>query len=189
MSKKILKFILFILIISIAVILIAITVYKANIIHDSRKNISGEIESVMLISDPENDSAIKKYINTSVSENKYEFDDNFSSFSDTEKNMKFDLKKYNVYKVVVKFQNNSNMPIIIKMNTYIKDNQYIVIPSVIPYTEVAENFNESWEYYVFISKDYSSADIEEYLKLQGANFNVVFQKKNTGGSFVVNCKL
>lgn len=189
MNKKNLKFTLFILIISIAVILTVIIIYKTNIIQDSRKNISGKIESVMLISDPENDSTIKSYINTSVNENKYCFGDSFGSFSDSEKNMEFDLNKYNVYKVVANFQNSSNMPIVITMNTYIEDNQYIVIPSVIPYIEVADDSYENWEYYIFVSKDYIQTDIEKYLKLQGVNFNVVFQKRNTGGSFIINSKL
>ena len=188
MNKNNLKLTLVLSITILVLILSAITICKINI-YGSQKNISGEIEKVILIPNPENDSIIKGYINSSVGENKYNFGDNYNSFSDAEKDMKFDLNEYNVYKVVATFQNNSNIPIVVTMNDCIESNQYIVIPSVIPYIEVVENSYESWEYYVFISKEYSQSDIDNYLKLQGVNFNIVFQKKHTGGTFIVNCKL
>lgn len=184
--KKKWIFIVLIVLISVFVLIIAINnVYIKN----SKDKIYGKIETVEYIKDPTEDEYLNSFLNTSVNDNKYAFGDAYNSFSNSEIEMKFDLKSYNVYKISATFQNDSNMTTIVTMKNYIGDNKFIVVPSQIPYINVANNSKSSWEYYVFVSKKYTEKDLIDYLKNQGVDFSAVFQKRWSGKAFDIHLNL
>lgn len=75
------------------------------------------------------------------------------------------------------------------MKNYIGDNKFIVVPSQIPYVNVANNSKSSWEYYVFVSKKYTEKDLMNYLKNRGVDFSAVFQKRLSGKAFDIHLNL
>lgn len=186
MKKK--KRILIVLIVLVFVVALILTV-NSIYIQNSKSKVYGKIEAVEQINSPAEDEYINEFLNTSVSDNKSGFGDAYSSFSSSEKKMKFDLENYNVYKISAAFQNDSNITAIVTMKSYIENEKFIVVPSQFPYTSVANSSKANWEYYVFVSKKYTENDLTDYLKNQGVDFTAVFQKRLSGKTFDIHLKL
>lgn len=140
-----------------------------------QKNIDIYIESVSLIKNPEDPNdldtydILNRYINKTVNDIAVYYDASIygREFSDSEKNMKFDLEKFNVYKLSVVAENATENKLLICKNTdFCLESKFILVPTDFPLTCIGGNYRTT-DYYYFVSKEFSEEEFIQYLKNTG----------------------
>lgn len=137
-----------------------------------------------IVENPENNESIANYINTTIEDNYFWLDNKaYKNLSSEEKSMVYDLKKFNVYKLDITFVNKTSLYATCFTANYCRKDTYMMVPTIFGYTNVAEGYKETYSYYVFVSKNFSLTDIQDYLEKNGIDFYVIFERKLSGGSF------
>ncbi len=182
----------FIIVISLvlAAIILALSANYAYIYY-SRQKVIASINSVSIVNNPEEIESIENCINYNMTiEDAFSSEDEklYKNFSSKEINMVYNIEEYNVYKIDVTFSNNSSFQMGTTIADYCRENTYMMVPRDFTYYKIAENNEDTYSDYVFVSKKYTLTDIQKYLKNNGINYNVLFQRKLSAGFFTINAK-
>lgn len=169
-SKICLIVIAVVVLIALAAVGIRAVVKSASIRHYVGQ-MDGYVDSVTYVSDPQNVELVSVYLGQTLEESQINYNDPSHTFSDEENSMRFDLDTYNVYKVHVVFQNNSNKDAGIIASDYCSVGQYLLVPPQI-YSDVWMHSSSSADFYYFVSKSLDQADVEEYLTTNGLNLKI-----------------
>lgn len=165
-------------IIAVAVI-VTITVIGKNVyVKNLQKNVDIYISSVSLVEnpdDPNNEEVyrlLNQYFNQTVGDIcvYYDIHDGDKEISEAEKSMKFDLNKFNVYKIEIacdKKNTTEDKFIFARITDFCKDSKYMYVPCNVSSDICAENIR-----YYFVSKEYSEEDVKQYLKNTGSSIYI-----------------
>ena len=172
----------------LAFVIIAVSLNYMYVFY-SRQKVNAYIKDIVIINEPQETEEIAKVLNTTISDN-FDWQDNasFENLSDDEKNMAYNLDDYNVYRVDTIFVNKSNINVSVSVKDYCSIDKYMAVPTIFGYNATASGESETYSYYYFISKDYSLDEIQDYLKNNGINYNAVFERERSAGSFNLNAK-
>ena len=172
----------------LAFVIIAVSLNYIYVFY-SRQKVNAYIKDIVIINEPQETEEIAKVLNTTISDN-FDWQDNasFENLSDDEKNMAYNLDDYNVYRVDTIFVNKSNINVSVSVKDYCSIDKYMAVPTIVGYNATASGESETYSYYYFISKDYSLDEIQDYLKNNGINYNAVFERERSAGSFNLNAK-
>lgn len=183
--KKFIKIISLVL----AAIILALAANYTYIFY-CRQKVSASVESVTIVNNPKEVLSIDCIDYNMTIEDAFASEDEkfYENLSSKEMNMVYNIEDYNVYKIDVTFSNDSNYLISNTIADYCREDTYMMAPRDFTHNQIAENNEETYSDYVFVSKKYTLSDIQKYLKTNGINFNVLFQRELSAGFFTVNAK-
>lgn len=169
-------FSIFLLIITSAVV--GRNIYKKNL----KENVDIYISSVSLVENPDNPNneeiygLLKQFFNQTVGDIcvYYDIYDCNKEISEAEKNMKFDLNTFNVYKIEVacdKKNTAKDKSIYAMITDFCQESKYMKVPC-----NVSSNICSENTLYYFVSKEYNEEDVKQYLKNTGSSIYVCIGK-------------
>lgn len=100
--------------------------------------------------------------------------DSLKEFSEAEKAMKFDLNKFNVYKIGIacnKREAAADKYVFATETDFCRESKYMEVPC-----NVSSNICSENTLYYFVSKEYSEEDVQQYLKNTGSSIYVCIGK-------------
>lgn len=162
--KKVVSIAIIVVIVLLCLLLIFRSVYSKT--YD--RNIACQIKSISMIDNVKNNDVIQQYMGKKIKDVSFEYGHDYkeSEFDDTTFNLEF----YNVYKINIHIDNNTDKSGYYEPTDIYKSNEYIVVPFEFGYFNA--NSSSSQDYYYFISKDYKINDIEQYLKDEGLKVKI-----------------
>lgn len=160
--------------IAVAVIVTAAVIGRNIYVKNIQKNVDIYISSVSLVEnpdDPNNEEVyglLNPYFNQTVGDIAvfYDMHDTDKELSEAEKNMKFDLSKFNVYRIEIACdQKNTaeDKSVFAKITEFCKASKYMYVPY-----NVSSNICDDNILYYFVSKEYSEEDVKQYLRNTGS---------------------
>lgn len=165
------------LIVIAAVVLIALTAVgiraavKAVSIRNYVSQMDGYVDSITLVSDPQNVELVSVYLGQTLEESQIDYDAPDLSFTDEENAMRFDLNTYDVYQVHVVFNNDSDQEAGIMAADYCEAGRYLLVPPQI-YSDVWMHSSAEVDFYYFVSKSFGKSDVEAYLAANGLHLKI-----------------
>lgn len=165
------------LIVIAAVVLIALAVVgiraavKAVSIRNYVSQMDGYVDSITLVSDPQNVELVSVYLGQTLEESQIDYDAPDLSFTDEENAMRFDLNTYDVYQVHVVFNNDSDKEAGIMAADYCEAGSYLLVPPQI-YSDVWMHSSAEVDFYYFVSKSFGQSDVEAYLAANGLHLKI-----------------
>ncbi len=172
-----------IVIVFIAVAVIVTTVIGKNMyVKNLQKNVDIYISSVSLVKNPDNPNneevfgLLNQYFNQKVGDICVYYDilDTDKEFSEAEKNMKFDLNKFNVYKIEIACDKKNTAAekfVFARITDFCRDSKYMNVPCNVSSNICAEN-----TLYYFVSKEYSEENVKQHLKNTGSSIYIYIGK-------------
>ncbi len=169
-------------IIAVAVIVATAVIGKNVYAKSLQKNVDIYISSVSLVKNPDNPNdeevfgLLKQYFNQTVRDIcvYYDIHDTDKEFSEAEKSMKFDLSKFNIYKIKIACDKKNaakNKFVFARITDFCQESKYMYVPCNVSSDICAEN-----TLYYFVSKEYSEEDVKQYLKNTGSSIYVCIGK-------------
>ena len=155
--------------------IIGINIYKNHL----KKSVDIYISSVSLVEnpdDPNNEEVyglLSPYYNQTVGDICVYYDV-LKEFSEAEKNMKFDLNKFNVYKIEIACDKKNTAEekfVFARITDFCRDSEYMNVPCNVSSNICVEN-----TLYYFVSKEYSEENVEQYLKNTGNSIYIYIGK-------------
>lgn len=180
----------------IAIVVIAVLVAaalaavgaNAVYIFSARQKVSGYIRSITQVEDALQEEDLARYLGATIGETyRDEADEVYAALTGAQKEMTFNAEQYNIYRIEAVFNDPTNINVSFRMAGLCREDQYMVATDL-EYNSVTANTQGNWVYYVFVSKDYSLQDIENYLETTGTAFRAQFQRERSGGYFRVPVK-
>ncbi len=166
-------------IIAVAVIAATAVIGKNVYAKSLQKNVDIYISSVSLVENPDNPNNVNIYgllnqfFNQTVGEICAHYDTQ-DEFTEAEKSMKFDLSKFNVYKIKIACDKKNaakNKFVFARITDFCQESKYMYVPCNVSSDICAEN-----TLYYFVSKEYSEEDVKQYLKNTGSSIYVCIGK-------------
>ncbi len=166
-------------IIVVAVIVATAIIGKNTYVKNLPKNVDIYISSVSLVENPDNPNNVNIYgllnqfFNQTVGDI-CAFYDTQDKFTEAEKSMKFDLSKFNVYKIKIACDKKNaakNKFVFARITDFCQESKYMYVPCNVSSDICAEN-----TLYYFVSKEYSEEDVKQYLKNTGSSIYVCIGK-------------
>lgn len=166
-------------IIAVAVIAATAVIGKNVYAKSLQKNVDIYISSVSLVENPDNPNNVNIYgllnqfFNQTVGEICAHYDTQ-DEFTEAEKSMKFDLSKFNVYKIKIACDKKNaakNKFVFARITDFCQESKYMYVPCNVSSDICAEN-----TLYYFVSKEYSEEDVKQYLKNTGSYIYVCIGK-------------
>ncbi len=169
-------------IIVVAVIVATAIIGKNTYVKNLPKNVDIYISSVSLVENPDNPNNVNIYgllnqfFNQTVRDIcvYYDIHDTDKEISEAEKSMKFDLSKFNVYKIKIACDKKNaakNKFVFARITDFCQESKYMYVPCNVSSDICAEN-----TLYYFVSKEYSEEDVKQYLKNTGSYIYVCIGK-------------
>lgn len=169
-------------IIVVAVIVATAIIGKNTYVKNLPKNVDIYISSVSLVENPDNPNNVNIYgllnqfFNQTVRDIcvYYDIHDTDKEISEAEKSMKFDLSKFNVYKIKIACDKKNaakNKFVFARITDFCQESKYMYVPCNVSSDICAEN-----TLYYFVSKEYSEEDVKQYLKNTGSSIYVCIGK-------------
>ena len=157
-------------IIAVAVIAATAVIGKNVYAKSLQKNVDIYISSVSLVKNPDNPNdeevfgLLNQYFNQTVRDIcvYYDIHDTDKEISEAEKSMKFDLSKFNVYKIKIACDKKNaakNKFVFARITDFCQESKYMYVPCNVSSDICAEN-----TLYYFVSKEYSEEEVKQYLK-------------------------
>lgn len=161
---------------------------NAVYIFSARQKVSGYIRSITQVEDALQEEDLARYLGATIGETyRDEADEVYAALTGAQKEMTFNAEQYNIYRIEAVFNDPTNINVSFRMAGLCREDQYMVATDL-EYNSVTANTQGNWVYYVFVSKDYSLQDIENYLETTGTAFRAQFQRERSGGYFRVPVK-
>lgn len=161
---------------------------NAVYIFSARQKVSGYIRSITQVEDALQEEDLARYLGATIGETyRDEADEVYAALTGAQKEMTFNAEQYNIYRIEAVFNDPTNINVSFQMAGLCREDQYMVATDL-EYNSVTANTQGNWVYYVFVSKDYSLQDIENYLETTGTAFRAQFQRERSGGYFRVPVK-
>jgi len=166
-------------IIAVAVIADTAVIGKNVYAKSLQKNVDIYISSVSLVENPDNPNNVNIYgllnqfFNQTVGDI-CAFYDTQDKFTEAEKSMKFDLSKFNVYKIKIACDKKNaakNKFVFARITDFCQESKYMYVPCNVSSDICAEN-----TLYYFVSKEYNEEDVKQYLKNTGSSIYVCIGK-------------